>query len=141
MTEQLRADQQVWKQILFNGLMEELPNAMLAKRFPTFINKSGLPVNLETWQTKCFGMEEMEIRLVLPGKKVVLASSTGEWYLNTYLDYKLAEQWTKAGYRTGDSVGKFRDRPCASGDYSWMDEESFDIIYDAKKRTATFVKL
>jgi hypothetical protein len=41
MTEEFNADQEVWKQILFNGLMEELPNAMLAKRFPTFINKSG----------------------------------------------------------------------------------------------------
>ena len=141
MTEEMHAQENVWKQILFNGLKEELPQAMVAKRYPTFINKSGLPVNLETWKTKCFGMEQMENRLVLPGKKVVLASSTGEWYLNTYLDYEMCDQWTKAGLRTGDRVGKFRDRPCAFGDYSWMDEEKFDIIYDPKKRTATFIRL
>jgi len=141
MTEEIHADQQVWKQILFNGLKEELPFAMLAKRFPTFINNSGLPINLETWQSKGFGYEEMVSKLVLPGKKEVLPSSTGEWYLNTFLAKEMCDQWKAAGFRTGDSVGKFRDKSSASGDYSWMDEDGFDIIYDPKTRTATFIRL
>jgi len=134
--------QQEWKAIMFSGLQAELYNAVLAKRFPTFINKTNLPVNLETWQTQAFGFEEMVSKLVLPGKKAVIISSTGEWLLNTYLyDSKLCEIWRAAGYSVGNSVGKFRNRPCASGNYSWMYEKGLDIIYDPIKNTATFVKL
>ena len=111
-----------------------------AKQFPTFINNSGLPINIETWQPEAPGLQTMKSVLVKSGEKIILASSTGEWYLQTYLDEEFADEWISAGLRTGDQIGKFRNKPCASGDYSWMDEEKFDIIYDNEKNTATFIK-
>ena len=108
-----------------------------SKYFPTLINNSGLPINLETWQ-----QDTTNTVLVKSGEKIVLPSSTGEWYLQTYLYEEFADEWREAGFRTGNQIGKFRDKPCASGDYSWMDDNNspFVIIYDNKNRTATFTK-
>ena len=112
----------------------------LSKHFPTFINNSGLPINLETWQPDGPGMESLNSVLVKSGEQIILPSTTGEWYLQTYLSKELADEWTAVGIAPGDRVGKFRNSPCASGDYSWMDDERFQIIYDPENKTATFVK-
>jgi hypothetical protein len=114
----------------------------LAKYFPTFINNSGLPINLETWHPQSPGLETMKSVLVKSGEQLVLPSTTGEWYLQTYLDKEFADEWEAHGFRTGDQIGKFRSKPCASGDYSWMDYDNspFAIIYDKKNHTATFIK-
>ena len=123
------------------GLKSELPLALFKKRFPTFINKTNLPVNLETWQTHRLGIEETVCNLVLPGKKTVMDSTTGEWLLNTYLyDRNLCDVWKVAGYTVGNIIGKFRDKPCARGKFSLMYDDGFDIIYNPIKRTASFIK-
>lgn len=137
----LLIQQQAWKTILFNGLKTELMNAVLAKQSPTFINKTNLAINFETFQQQGFGFHKMVTQLVLPGKTAKLASNNGEWYLNTYFNLELCKNWILAGYTPGFRVGKFRDLPCAMGNYSWMDEDGLDIIYDPVKRTATFIKL
>jgi hypothetical protein len=142
MSYDLELQQQKWKEVMLTGLKSELRNGILMVRSPKFINKTNMAVNLETWQSQAFGFEEMVSKLVLPGKKAVIVSSTGEWLLNTYLyDNKLCDIWRAAGYTVGNSVGKFRNIPCASGDYSWMYEKGLDIIFDPIKNTATFVKL
>jgi hypothetical protein len=107
----------------------------LAKYFPTFINNSGLPINLETWQ-----QETTKTVLVKSGEKIVLPTSTGEWYLQTLLTEPFADEWKAAKINPGYQIGKFRSKPCASGDYSWMDDDHFQIIYDHENHTATFVK-
>lgn len=112
----------------------------LAKYFPTFINNSGLPINLETWQPDGPGLETTKTVLVKSGGKIVLPTSTGEWYLQTFLDKEYADEWEAANINPGYQIGKFRSKPCASGDYSWMDDEHFQIIYDDQNHTATFVK-
>jgi hypothetical protein len=113
---------------------------MLAKYFPTFINNSGLPINIETWQT--YGsIVTTKTVLVKSGEKIVLPSTTGEWYIQTFLTEPFADEWKAAKINPGYQIGKFRSKPCASGDYSWMDDEHFQIIYDAKTRTAIFNKL
>jgi hypothetical protein len=126
-----------------NQKMTTMSQEELAKYFPTFINNSGLPVNLETWQPERVpGLETLNAVLVKTGEQFVLPSTTGEWYLQTYLDKELADEWIVAGFRPGDRIGKFRSKPCASGDYSWMDYDNspFDIIYDPKNHTSTFIK-
>ena len=100
-----------------------------AKYFPTFINNSGLPINLETWQ-----QETTNTVLVKSGEKIVLPSTTGEWYLQTFLTNPFADEWKAANINPGYQIGKFRSKPCASGDYSWMDDERFQIIYDKVQR-------
>lgn len=105
-----------------------------------FINNSGLPVNLETWQTILPGLDSLSSILVKSGEQVVLPSTTGEWFLQTYLDKEFADEWKAAGYSVGSRIGKFRNKPCMSGEYVWIDDTHFDIIYDKKKLVATFVK-
>jgi hypothetical protein len=104
-----------------------------AKYFPTFINNSGLPINLETLQ-----QETTNTVLVKSGEKIVLPSTTGEWYLQTFLTNSFADEWKAAKINPGDQIGKFRNKSCVSGDYSWMDNERFKIIYDPENYTATF---
>jgi hypothetical protein len=112
----------------------------LAKYFPTFINNSGLPINLETWQPDGPGLETTKTVLVKSGEKIVLPTSTGEWYLQAFLDKEYADEWEAAKINPGYQIGKFRSKPCASGDYSWMDDDHFQIIYDHQNHTAIFVK-
>jgi len=115
----------------------------LTKYFPIFINSSGLPINLETWQTKrVSGLETLNAVLVKTGEQIVLPSSNGEWYLQTYLSKEFADEWIQDGFRVGYQIGKFRNKPCTLGNYSWMnyDNSPFDIIYDPKNHTATFIK-
>jgi hypothetical protein len=107
---------------------------------PTFINKSGLPVNLETWQSVLLGLESLTSVVVKSGEQIVLPSTTGEWYIQTYLDKEFADEWKAAGYSIGSCIGKFRNKPCLFGEYSWIYNEHFDLIYDKENCTATFIK-
>ena len=113
----------------------------LTKYFPKFINKSGLPINIETWQTLSSGIESLHSVLVKPDEEYIMPSTTREWYLQTYLDTDMCDQWIEIGIKPGYQIGKFRNKPCASGNYSWMDYDNFDIIYDKEKNTATFIKV
>jgi hypothetical protein len=108
----------------------------------TFINKSGLPINLETWQHTKNGGETLNYALVQSGEKTILASANGEWYLQTYLNKEMADQWKKEGIQPGYRIGKFGNKPCMKGDYAWIEYEDspFEIIYDTENFTATFIK-
>ena len=108
----------------------------------TFINDSELPINIETWQPLTIRSESLNYFLVQPGKKIILPSTTGEWYLQTYLNKEFADQWREAGIQPGYRIGKFRNKPCIKGCYTWMeyDNSPFEIIYDAENLTATFIK-
>ena len=117
-----------------------MTQAELACYFPTFINDSGLPIHLETWQY-LDGMNSLEYVLVKPGELYVMPSTNGEWYLQTYLDEENSEIWKNAGIATGYQIGKFRNSPSISGDYSWMDDEKFDILYNKEEKTATFIRV
>jgi len=108
----------------------------------TFINDSELPINLETWQHLTTSSQTLKNVLVQPGEKTILPSANGEWYLHTYLNKEMADQWREAGIQPGYRIGKFSKYPCAMGDYAWMeyDESPFEIIYDTENFTATFIK-
>lgn len=121
--------------------MAKMSQTELAQRFPTFINNSGLPINLETWQITSSGFNSLEYVLVKNGEEYVMQSTNGEWYLQTYLDEEYCNQWIEHGITPGYEIGKFRNKPCASGDYSWMDNNNFNIVYDKEKNTATFMKV
>jgi hypothetical protein len=108
----------------------------------TFINNSGLPINLETWQHVTMATQTINFVLVQPGEKTILPSANGEWYLQTYLNEEMADQWREAGIQPGYRIGKFCNKPCMKGDYAWMEYEDspFEIIYDTENFTATFIK-
>ena len=107
----------------------------------TFTNKSNLPIILETIQQISHRMSVMKSVIVKSGETITLLSSTGEWLLDTYIcDTEMVNEWLDAGYKVGTTIGKFRNKPCARGDYSWMFEykNNFQIVYDKDTNTATF---
>jgi len=108
----------------------------------TFVNKSGLPINVETWQQTTIGSETLISMLVQPEENITLPSRNGEWYLQTLLNKEDADKWIEAGIKPGYLIGKFRNQPCIKGEYSWMEYEDspFEIIYDPENLTATFIK-
>lgn len=115
----------------------------MSEHFATFINNSELPVNIETWQTLCFGLAEMKSITVKPGEKITMGSNTGEWLINSYLfDNDMCDQWRASTYKSslGQDIGKFRDHACIRGDYSWMYHDDFEIVYDKAEKVAIFSK-
>jgi len=121
-------------------IISTMTQAELACYFPTFINNSGLPIHLETWQY-VDGIHSLEYVLVKSGEMYVMPSTNREWYLQTYLNKENSDIWTNAGIATGNQIGKFRDTPCVSGNYSWMENENFDIVYNKEEKSATFIRL
>lgn len=102
-----------------------------------FKNKSGLPITICTWIKKSEGLSETKDVYVKDTEEVKLISSTGEWYLETmFEDRKDIDLWESHGYKILE-IGKFRSKPCASNNYSWMYHDDFKAIYD--DGTITFV--
>ena len=108
---------------------------------PLFINKSNLPINLETWQIDD-GFAERKTITVKKDDNAILGSITGEWTLHTYniTEPSMKAEWKAAGYETGEEIGKFVNKCWANGSYSCMCNEDFQIVYDKEKNTATFSK-
>ena len=105
----------------------------------TFINESPLPISVETWQQTPNGLSEMKCEIVKPRESIFMRSETGEWEITTYLyDETMCSQWTKAGYKLCQTIGKFRNKPCIKGEYSWMYCNDFTVVYS--NEVATFSK-
>jgi hypothetical protein len=108
----------------------------------TFINGTALPIIIETLRELCYGLFISKSTLVKPHETITVESSTGEWNLTTYIyDTEIANQLLTAGYTLGKTIGKFRNKPCIQGNYSWMYHDDFQIVYDNDKKTATFLHI
>jgi hypothetical protein len=107
----------------------------------TFINKSPLPIIIEAWQTKTYGLSELQEEVVRSGEQITLKSEDGEWRLQTSLEKKLADEWIKAKYSPGKTICKISDKPIEGKYISLLAfENDFKIIYDNEKQIATFSK-
>ena len=94
-----------------------------------FFNSTIFPLSIDEWRGNT-----ILTRYVNPNETCVLFSETGEWYVHKtfYSEYKQANEfWKKMGYgNIYPYLGKFRSEPCISGNYSWMDYDKFDAVYD-----------
>ena len=96
-----------------------------------FHNNTDMPILVEGWVDKTYGLSTLKSLKVLVGEKVVIHSSVGEWHLySMFTESEDREIWKKKGF--GDykylNIGKFRSDPCASGNYSWVDDP-FECVY------------
>jgi hypothetical protein len=98
-------------------------------QYITFHNNTDLPVIVEGWHSKMPGLSTLVPIRVDPRQQVIVHSTTGEWYMNSmFYNKKDKKRWK--GLEKHHIVGKFRSRPCASGDYSWLEyDEPFRCIY------------
>jgi hypothetical protein len=105
----------------------------------TFINKSKLPIIIEAWQTQTYGLSELEENTVKSGEQTIIKSEDGEWTLQTSLEPKLADEWTKARYISGNIIGKIYDKPVKEQNTLLvMYENDFKLKYNNETRIATF---
>jgi hypothetical protein len=97
----------------------------------TFTNNFCLPVIIETWIKRFQGLSETLNTLVNIGETIDIHSETGEWTIHTYItDCVICNNWRVFGLEPGFDIGKFRDQPCAKGDYSWIYRDGFKISHD-----------
>lgn len=96
-----------------------------------FKNATDLPIIISTWITKMPGLSEYVDVTVLPHTEVVVKSSVGEWILGSlFYDKEMDDQWKEAGLELESRIAKFRNTPCAWGNYTWnFIKDQFDIQY------------
>ena len=108
-----------------------------------FKNDSIYPVIIESFKllpnnphiSKIF-----EVR-VLPQQEIILEGDLDEWKIHNYFSKNDKEAYTiwkeyydkkskmKLCRFSNTYLGKFRTLPCASGDYSWMDDDNFNAKF------------
>jgi hypothetical protein len=97
-------------------------------KFIHFHNDTDLPVMIDSWVD---GSNTLKCLRVGPREKLIIHSSVGEWHINAMLskeDRKLWNDHPKLSHVI--LIGKFRSQPCASGDYSWMEQDGlYDCLY------------
>ncbi len=90
----------------------------------SFVNRSGLPVMVESWHSVTEGHNILSGQLVRDGEEVLLHSITGEWYLNCMFDDMSAvAEWRNRGFQHIE-LGKFS----ASG--AFMDQDDFGVVLE-----------
>jgi hypothetical protein len=104
----------------------------------TFYNNTNIPVSLETWQRKCWGLSVYNDICVKKGETINMDSNIGEWFITTYVyGDELQQQIKLAGYEVGLEIGTFRDKPCIKGDYVWLDDDRLKFKIEYNDGTAT----
>jgi hypothetical protein len=93
-----------------------------------FKNATDLPVQIGSWVDRSNTMKFIRIG---PGEKWMVHSSVGEWHMDSMFEHGTdRDAWTKAGLADHHIIGKFRSRPCISGEYASMEYwKPFDCIY------------
>jgi len=79
-----------------------------------FQNDTDLPIMIDTWIGS-----SLQSFLIEPRENTVLASCTGEWYINSMLEDRTI--WVENKLQNYLNIGKFWFEPSAMGEYSSMD--------------------
>jgi len=98
-------------------------------KYVHFHNNTDLPVNISSWVD---GSNTLQNSIIQPGAKHLIHSSVGEWHIDSmfHVDSEEYKIWKERGLSKHHIIGKFRSRPCASGNYSWLEyDEPFECIY------------
>jgi len=95
-----------------------------------FINKTCLPVNIETFKQIIYGYSTLTSNIINPNIEMKLYSSTGEWYINTFShDEEFLKMWKDKNLHYINNIGKFYNT--FDNNYNWIiDEKMFNIKYE-----------
>ena len=93
-----------------------------------FVNNTDLPLMIDSWVD---GSNTLQCLRIDPREKRIVHSSVGEWHMNAMLFGEDRKLWDDIqNLKNVVLIGKFRSRPCAQGDYSWLDwDNKFDCVY------------
>ena len=91
-----------------------------------------LPIIVSSWMYKLPGLSEYIDIEIPPNTAIELKSSTGEWIISSLFQEKThSELWKSYHLELDPRIAKFRNIPCASGNYTWnFMENDFDLVYN-----------
>jgi hypothetical protein len=97
-------------------------------KYILFHNATNLPIQIcafVDWSNS------LHSTVINASETVVLHSSVGEWHMDSMFENsEHRKAWEDAGLEKYSNVGKFRSKPCATGNYSWMEyNDPFDCAY------------
>lgn len=97
-----------------------------------FHNTTELPVNVNSWIDGSSRLNRLKVN---PGEKRIIPSSLNEWYIDTMFDdFSERQVWVEKGFDKYFTIGKFRSKPFANGNYSWMEyDEPFECLFVPSK--------
>ena len=97
-----------------------------------FVNDTDLPIIISSWREKMPGLSEYIDITILSKTQQTVYSDVGEWILGSQFFVKeYDDQWKNEGLTQYGRIAKFRNRPCASGNYTWnFIEESFILEHN-----------
>jgi hypothetical protein len=90
---------------------------------------------------ECIGLSIYKDVVVLPNTEIEVKSSVGEWVLHSlFLQKDHIDLWSKEYNMTFDArMAKFRDEPCAIGNYTWnFVDDKFLLEYDKNTKVVTW---
>jgi len=91
-------------------------------------NDTDFPFMIDSWVDGSNTLKCLEVK---PREKLVIHSSVGEWHMNSmFTNREMRKIWVDKGLDYMVIVGKFRSRPCASGDYVWLDYNSCPFNFE-----------
>jgi hypothetical protein len=91
-----------------------------------------LPIIVSSWIQKMPGLSEFIDVEVPPNTEIELKSSVGEWIIGSLLYGKeKCNLWRSHNLEFDSRMAKFRNSPCAQGNYTWnFVDKDFDIVYE-----------
>lgn len=97
-------------------------------KYILFHNATDLPIQICAFVD---GSNKLESTVVNASETVVMHSSVGEWHMDSmFEDSEHRKVWIEAKLEKYLNVGKFRSKPCAMGEHSWMEYyEPFHCTY------------
>jgi len=92
-----------------------------------FVNNTDLPIIVSSWINKSSGLSEYKDVTILSKTTQTVYSDVGEWIISSeFWNKEQNDQWKNEGLSQYGRIAKFRNKPCAWGDYTWnFTEESF----------------
>ena len=85
-----------------------------------FHNNTDLPINVSSWKRRPSGLSEYKNDIVLPRTQRTVSSDVGEWIIGSqFFEKEYDDAWAKEGLEQYGRLAKFRNTPCANGNYIW----------------------
>lgn len=91
-----------------------------------------LSIIVSTWMDETEGVSKQVNMRVPPNTEVELKSDVGEWILGSlFYDEDSRYLWESHDLPFESRLAKFRNTPCAWGDYTWnFIDNRFDLVYE-----------
>jgi hypothetical protein len=96
------------------------------------VNDTDLPIIISSWRKIMSGLSEYKDVTILANTRETVYSDVGEWIISSqFYDTEQNKLWENEGLPQYSRIAKFRNTPCARGDYTWnFIEESFILEHN-----------